>query len=182
MTARKDGKTWTADFYENGRSGCRIRKKGFATKSAAIRYEQDFFTVLGETGRPLDDRLSDLVTVWYDLHGCTLKDGKQRLARCQALAERLGDPQAFEFDSLAWARYRQRRLTEVKPETVNHEQRYLSAIFSELIRLGSWHKANPLANVRQIKTDQVELTFLSRIRSPSSLRSARPARITTRIR
>ncbi|MCP1625405.1 site-specific recombinase XerD [Pseudomonas nitroreducens] len=101
------------------------------------------------------------MTVWYDLHGCTLKDGKQRLAHCQALAERLGDPQAFEFDSLAWARYRQRRLTEVKPETVNHEQRYLSAIFSELNRLGSWHKANPLANVRQIKTDQVELTFLT---------------------
>lgn len=44
---------------------------------------------------------------------------------------------------------------------VNHEQRYLSAIFSELIRLGSWHKANPLATVRQIKTDQVELTFLT---------------------
>lgn len=43
----------------------------------------------------------------------------------------------------------------MKSETVNHEQRYLSAIFSELIRLGSWHKANPLANVRQIKTDQV---------------------------
>ncbi len=42
MTVRKDGKTWTADFYENGRSGRRIRKKGFATKSAAIRYEQDF--------------------------------------------------------------------------------------------------------------------------------------------
>ncbi|MEN1381629.1 hypothetical protein AAIG84_33695, partial [Pseudomonas aeruginosa] len=43
------GKTWTADFYENGRSGRRIRKKGFATKSAAIRYEQDFFAVKGET-------------------------------------------------------------------------------------------------------------------------------------
>lgn len=90
MTVRKDGKTWTADFYENGRSGRRIRKKGFATKSAAIRYEQDFFAVKGETGRPLDDRLSDLVKVWYDLHGCTLKDGKQRLARCEALAKRLG--------------------------------------------------------------------------------------------
>lgn len=27
--------------------------------------------------------------------------------------------------------------------------------------LGSWHKENPLAKVRQIKTDQVELTFLT---------------------
>ena len=32
--------------------------------------------------------------------------------------------------------------------------------FSELARLGSWHKANPLAKVPQIKTDQVELAFL----------------------
>jgi hypothetical protein len=39
MTVRKDGKTWTADFYEDGRSGRRIRKKGFLTKSAAQRYE-----------------------------------------------------------------------------------------------------------------------------------------------
>lgn len=161
MTARKEGKSWVADFYENGRDGRRIRKFGFPTKSAAIRYEQDFFAVKGETGRPLDDRLSDLVKIWYELHGCTLKDGEQRLARCYALAKRLGDPLAFEFDSLAWARYRQHRLTEVKPETVNHEQRYLSAVFSELARLGSWHKANPLAKVRQIKTDQVELTFLT---------------------
>ncbi len=50
MTVRKDGKTWTADFYENGRSGRRIRKKGFATKSAAIRYEQDFFRREGRDG------------------------------------------------------------------------------------------------------------------------------------
>lgn len=62
MTARKEGKTWTADFYENGRSGRRIRKYGFLTKSAAQRYESDYFASLQDTGRPLDDRLSDLVT------------------------------------------------------------------------------------------------------------------------
>lgn len=54
----------------------------------------------GETGRPLDDRLSDLVKVWYDLHGCTLKDGKQRLARCEALAKRLGNP--WRSSSIRW--------------------------------------------------------------------------------
>lgn len=39
--------------------------------------------------------------------------------------------------------------------------RGVSAVFSELIRLGSWHKVNPLAKVRQLKTDQVELTYLT---------------------
>lgn len=47
------------------------------------------------------------------------------------------------------------------PHTVNHEQRYLSAVFSELIRLGAWNGSNPLARVRQIKTDQTELSFLT---------------------
>ena len=161
MTARKEGKTWTADFYENGRSGRRIRKYGFLTKSAAQRYELDYFATFNQTGRPLDDRLSDLVNVWYELHGCSLKDEKARLSRTKAIVERLGNPQASEFDSLAWARYRQARLKEASPHTVNHEQRYLSAVFSELIRLGAWSGKNPLANIRQIKTDQTELSFLS---------------------
>lgn len=160
MTARKDGKTWTADFYENGRSGRRIRKKGFPTKSAALRYEQDFFASVSETGRPLDDRLVDLVNLWHELHGCTLKDAKYRLSRTLAIAERLGNPLASSFDSLAWARYRQARLVDVSPHTVNHEQRYLSAVFSELIRLGAWTGKNPIEGIRQIKTDQTELSFL----------------------
>ena len=161
MTVRKDGKTWTADFYENGRAGRRVRKKGFLTKAAAQRYESDYFSTYNQTGRPLDDRLSDLVNVWYELHGCSLKDEKARLSRMKAIVERLGNPQASEFDSLAWARYRQARLKEASPHTVNHEQRYLSAVFSELIRLGAWTGVNPLANIRQIKTDQTELTFLT---------------------
>lgn len=161
MTARKEGKTWTADFYEDGRSGRRIRKYGFLTKSAAQRYESDYFATFNQTGRPLDDRLSDLVDLWYELHGCSLKDEKARLSRTKAIVERLGNPQASAFDSLAWARYRQARLKEASPHTVNHEQRYLSAVFSELIRLGAWIGKNPLANIRQIKTDQTELSFLS---------------------
>jgi integrase len=161
MTARKDGKTWTADFYENGSAGRRVRKKGFLTKAAAQRYESDYFATYNQTGRPLDDRLADLVDVWYELHGCSLKDEKARLARTKAIVERLGNPRASEFESLAWARYRQERLKEASPHTVNHEQRYLSAVFSELIRLGAWVGKNPLANIRQIKTDQTELTFLT---------------------
>lgn len=161
MTARKEGKTWTADFYENGRSGRRIRKYGFLTKAAAQRYESKYFANLQNTGRPLDDRLSDLVKLWHELHGCSLKDEKYRLSRTLATVERLGNPLASSFDALAWARYRQSRLKDVSPHTINHEQRYLSAVFSELIRLGAWVGDNPLSRVRQIKTDQTELTFLT---------------------
>ncbi len=70
-----------------------------------------------------------------------------------AIVERLGNPFASWFESLAWARYRKARLKKASLHTVNHEQRYLSAVFSELIRMGAWAGVNPLAKVRQIKTD-----------------------------
>ncbi|MCQ4273426.1 tyrosine-type recombinase/integrase [Pseudomonas kuykendallii] len=158
MTARKHSDGWMADFYY-GRK--RVRKYGFATKSAALRYEADYLRQRSQTGRPLDDRLSDLVRLWHQLHGCTLKDAKARLSRTLAVVERLGDPLAGEFDALAWSHYRSERLKVVSPHTVNHEQRYLAAVFSELGRLGAWYGSNPLAAIRQIRTDQVELTFLS---------------------
>ena len=85
----------------------------------------------------------------------------KRYARTQAIVERLGSPSASEFNSLAWAHYRTERLKSVTPQTINHEQRYLSAVFSELIRLGAWHGENPISSIRQIKTDQTELQFLS---------------------
>lgn len=157
MTVRKDGKKWVADFYHLGK---RIRKYGFPTKSAAVRFEQDYYNSLLSTGRPLDDRLSDLVNLWYELHGCTLKDANTRLSRTLAICTRLGNPLVSDFSALHWSRYRQSRLEAVTPSTVNHEQRYLSAVFSELSRLGAYHGENPLQGIRQIKVSETELSFL----------------------
>lgn len=157
MTVRKHSSGWMADFYLNGK---RIRKQGFLTKSAAIRYEKDYLNQYQVTGRPLDDRLSDLIKIWYDLHGQTLKDHHTRLSRTLAISDRLGDPLAADFSALSWARYRASRLAEVSASTVNHEHRYLSAVFSELIRLGVWHGTHPLNGIRQIKIDDTELSFL----------------------
>ncbi|MCY1279473.1 Tyrosine recombinase XerD [compost metagenome] len=105
-------------------------------------------------------RLSELIQLWFDLHGVTLKDSKYRLSRTLAIADRLGDPPAAEFTALAWSKYRKQRLEDVSRHTVNHEQRYLAAVFSELQRLGAWKADNPLALVRQLKTDETELSFL----------------------
>lgn len=157
MVARKETNgTWTADFYQHK---TRTRKKGFATKSAAIRYENDALQQPQKTED--DDTLLDLVHLWYKLHGSTLKDAKYRYSRTQAIVERLGNPSASAFNALAWANYRTERLKTVTPQTINHEQRYLSAVFSELMRLGAWHGENPILAIRQMKTDQTELQFLS---------------------
>lgn len=158
MVARKEtGGTWMADFYQDKK---RIRKKGFLTKSAALRYENDTLTIQTEQAKQ-SDFLIDLVHIWYKLHGSTLKDAKYRYSRTQAIVQRLGNPLAEDFNALAWANYRTERLKTVTPETINHEQRYLSAVFSELIRLGVWHGENPILAIRQLKTDQTELQFLT---------------------
>lgn len=73
VTARKYGTGWMADFSVGGR---RVRKHGFPTKSAALRFERESRERNVQTGRYLDDRLSDLIQVWYELHGQTLKDHK----------------------------------------------------------------------------------------------------------
>lgn len=53
------------------------------------------------------------------------------------------------------------RLKTYTASTVNHEHRYIKSVFNELIRLGVWNEANPVANLRQLKVDEVELTFLT---------------------
>ena len=60
-------------------------------------------------------------------------------------------------------RYRQASLLDVSPSTVNHQQRYLASVFSELIRLGAYSSDNPLTGIRQVKVDEVELSFLELI-------------------
>ena len=128
MVARKETNgTWTADFYQDKK---RIRKKGFLTKSAAIRFENDTLATPSEQNKQTDS-LMDLVDAWYKLHGFGLKDAKYRYSRTKAIAERLGNPPAKDFNALEWANYRTERLKTVTPETINHEQRYISAVFSE---------------------------------------------------
>ena len=78
-----------------------------------------------------------------------------------AIVEALGNPIASSLTALEFSRYRAERLKSCTSATVNHEHRYLKAVFNEMIRLGVWHEANPLANLRQLRIDETELTFLT---------------------
>ncbi len=147
---------WMVDFYPEGKFGPRVRKRGFRTRIDALNYERNYFNQPTAPKR----RLLDLVRLWYDLHGNGLKDHQDRFSKTMAIAQRLGNPRVKDFKTSDWAEYRTRRLEAVKPATVNHEQRYLSAVFSEMRRLG-YCDHNPLADVRQIQVDETELTFLS---------------------
>lgn len=140
--------------------GIRKRRRGFRTKSEAERWVIDLKRQYSLRGRDPGERLADLVSVWHELHGCTLKD-PYRLPRTLAVVEALGNPIASSFTALDFSRYRMERLKTCTPSTVNHEHRYIKSVFNELIRLGVWHEKNPVANLRQLKVDETERSFLS---------------------
>lgn len=186
MSIKKlDSGEWLVDCRPEGRAGPRIRRR-LKSKNEAMHVER---RLMGDGSRgefekapKLDERrLSQLIDLWYTLHGQTLKTGEQRLALLLAMAERMGDPKAHKFTANHFAIYRAERAegkhTRAKPgrgrskadekpkpisaNMLNHELAYLRAVFNELERLGEWVGANPLSKIRKLKFDEAEMAYLS---------------------
>lgn len=180
MTVRKlsDGQ-WLADFYtvnrSDGKQGKRVRKK-FATKGEALAFENYTLQKVEDSpwlGKGKDKRrLSDLVNLWYERHGIALRDGQKRVRAMLWADECMGSPLATEFNAKLFTAYRAKRLdgyfartkriAEVSPRTMNLEHAYFLAVFNELKRLGEWDAPNPLENVRQFRTEESEMAYLTR--------------------
>lgn len=104
----------------------------------------------------------------------TLKTGDSRRDLLLLMVERMGNPKASAFNASHFATYRAERAAgmhsrytkagqpgrPVSANMLNHELAYLRAVFNELERLGEWHAPNPLANVRGLKFDEVEMVYL----------------------
>lgn len=192
---KQDDGQWLVDCRPEGRAGPRIRRL-LRSKNEAMHVERRLMGD-GSKGefekRPkLDERrLSDLVRLWYRLHGQTLKTGEERQALLLAMAERMGDPKAHKFTSTHYATYRAERAegkhTRTTPgrgfskaegrgkpisaNMLNHELAYLRAVFNELERLGEWLGENPLAKVRKLKFDEAEMAYLSADQIPELLQA-----------
>ncbi|HCA5737310.1 TPA: tyrosine-type recombinase/integrase [Citrobacter freundii] len=179
MTVRKlsDGQ-WVADFYtvnrSDGKQGKRVRKK-FATKGEALAFENYTLQKVENSpwlGQGKDKRyLSDLIHLWFERHGITLSDGEKRKRAMLWADECMGSPRAIEFTAQLFTAYRAKRLegdfsrtkrvTKVSPRTMNLEHAYFLAVFNELKRIGEWEAPNPLENVRQFKTNESEMAYLT---------------------
>ena len=169
---------WIADFYtvnrSNGKNGKRIRKK-FATKGEALAFENHTLQKLDSApwlGEGKDKRtLIGLITMWYERHGVALRNGQKRKDAMTWAAECMGFPLAVEFNAQLFTVYRAKRLdghyartnrvSKVSPKTMNLEHAYFLAMFNELKRIGEWSAPNPLENVRQYRTDETEMAFLT---------------------
>ncbi len=165
MTIRKKNGEWHVDVRPNGHAGKRYRKS-FPSQAEARRYE-NWAISESKDPEPWDTpkkdkrRLSDLLKLWYDLHGHTLKSGQNRFNDVTKLIKLMGDPEAATFTTKTFTDFRAKRLTEVSANTVNHDLAYLRSLFNELRRLGEWNRPNPLSDVRRIKLDETELSFLT---------------------
>ncbi|MGX2949336.1 phage integrase [Ursidibacter sp. B-7004-1] len=174
MAVRKDEKSgkWLAEAYVKGK---RIRKQ-FDSKGEANR----FYNALKQENSPLfqaiqvqkeqPQRLSELVQLWFDLHGQTLVSGRKRHQKLMWICSKLGDPFARNFSAADFADFRAKRLSgEIvndkngkipKESMVNLEQAILHSFFGELIRLKKWQGENPIAGMRKFKVKEKNLAFL----------------------
>lgn len=182
---KQDDGQWLVDCRPEGRAGSRIRRL-VKSKQEAMHVER---RIMGDGAKgefkkspKLDERkLSDLVRLWYRLHGQTLKTGAERERLLLAMAERMGDPKVYKFTSNHFATYRAERAEgkhtrstpgrgfskkagaakPISANMLNHELAYLRAVFNELERLGEWSGENPLDMVRKLRFDEPEMAYLS---------------------
>lgn len=166
MTIKKVNAGWRIDVQPGGRGNKRFRKT-LKVKAEAIAWINWINTQVNtnpdwKPKKRDTRRLSELIDIWFQHHGATLRDGESRKRRLIQVANALGNPTADTFSASTFTEYRRNRIAAgIGNNTVNHEHAYLRALFNELARIGQWANANPLATVRQIKLVERELVFLT---------------------
>ncbi|MHC6798672.1 phage integrase [Vibrio antiquarius] len=176
MTVRnlKDGnkKPWLCECYPQGRTGKRVRKR-FATKGEAVSFEQFTMRELNDKpwlgDKPDHRRLSDLVELWFKLHGKNLKSGDHTRLRLESMVFDLGNPIASQLNAKQLSTYRASRANkgrgqqhkELSIASNNVDFGLLKAMFNKLIKLDEWKLPNPVGSIEAIKQPESELAFLT---------------------
>lgn len=166
MAITKAENGWRVDAQPGGRGGKRFRKT-FKTQAEAKAYEAWLKTQVNQDAKWQPDRrdtrkLRELIDLWYTHHGAGLKAGANTYSRLKLACDAMGNPVADRFTVNTFATYRTQRLAAgIAPNSVNREHAYLRSVFNELRRLGQWKKPNPLAELRQFKVQERELSYLT---------------------
>ncbi|PSL12660.1 site-specific recombinase XerD [Marinobacterium halophilum] len=163
ITSLPDGR-WKVDIEPV--KGRRFRKT-FKAKADAKRFElvcrQKVIQDPEWSPRTKDQRkLSELVALWYDLHGHTLRDGERRKRALLCMASRLKDPVAAKLTPSAYMIDRRKRSdSSIADKTLNNELTYIRAVYNELYALDQVKYENPLSKVKPLKLQQRELSWLT---------------------
>lgn len=176
MAIKKVEGGWLIDIQPGGRGQKRLRKT-LKTKAEALAWENWARTQKNQAPewqpqKKDTRRLSDLLKQWYDARGQELRSGSDTNERLTAAITAMGDPIASNFSAEIFITYRAQRIESgVSPATMNREHAYLRAMFNELRRLDLWKRENPLAKMRQIAVQEIELTYLTTEEISSMLKS-----------
>lgn len=147
--------------------GKRFRKT-LKTKGEAQRFEATCRAKVIDnrdwSPRPRDKRrLSELVQLWYDMHGVALSSGLTRLSILKTCAESLGDPIASKIDGAAIASARARWLAGgMKGKTANNRLGYLKAVYNELHKLDVIDFPCPFSRIKPIRLQERPLAYLTK--------------------
>ncbi len=145
--------------------GKRFRKT-VKTKAEALRFEAtrraECIQPVNWNPKPRDNRkLSELIQQWYNLHGHAITSGRRRANLLQLMAKRLGNPVARKLTGADIVSLRRRELEAgAKPKSINNRLSFLKTVYNELYRLSDIDYVNPLAKVKPLKLQEVELSFL----------------------
>ena len=166
MAISKKDSGWIADIQPGGRGSKRFRKT-FKTQAEAKAWEAWLKTQVTQNAKWQPEKrdtrkLSELIDIWHTHHGTGLKAGTNTYSRLKLACAAMGNPVADRFTVNTFAAYRTDRLASgIAPNSVNREHAYLRSVFNELRRLGQWSKPNPLAELRQFKVQERELSYLT---------------------
>lgn len=142
-------------------------RKTFKTKCEAQRFKTTCRAKVAEardwSPKPKDKRrLSELMQLWYGLHGHSLRYSDGRLRKLLYMAKRLRDPVAIRLDPHVYANDRRLRMEAgISPKTLNNELGYLRAVYNELRGLGVIDYPNPLELVKPLRVQERELSWLT---------------------
>ncbi|MDI1278643.1 tyrosine-type recombinase/integrase [Methylobacter sp.] len=161
----KVGKKYQLDFRPDGSKGKRVTRL-FKLRADAVQFQQTYVSRLSETQAVqaiVDDRqLNDLIKLWFDFHGRSLKSAVDTRNRLFKLSELLGNPRAKFIDPELLAGYRTTRLNQgILPATLNRELITLKALFRELKRLSVIDYDSSVLTVRKLREAKRELSYLS---------------------
>ncbi|RRI37963.1 integrase [Pseudomonas aeruginosa] len=180
ITKLPDGR-WFVDVEPI--KGKRFRKR-FKTKMEAQQIEANARQKCSEnpnwTIKPKDRRrLSELVELWYELHGQTLANGKRCVAILRLIAKDLGDPVAVSLEPAKLACVRSLQVAKgMSGKYANNRLGYLKSMYNELRQLGTIDYENPVGRMRPLKLQEKPLSYLTK-HQVSELLAALDARTTS---
>ena len=144
---------------------CNKRKrKSFPTKAEAQRWVHHVksLEVQGVAWNPSPNEnrtILELADIWHELHGKNLQD-TGRKKKLDDLCGALGNPKLTNLKQEQFIRYRALRIESgISPCTANKELIYISSMLNFLVSAEIVDK-NPLKNIKKLKEEQQELSFL----------------------